>query len=106
MLLIQAGTFVLPHKIWKILEGGLISSFGKDARAAVLLPDEMKFEDDGVVMEAVVEKYVTYFKSILHRNNWYFVRFFCCETGNLIVLLLNFWVTDFFLVNYNCLEIF
>ena len=35
VLLIQAGTFILPHKIWKFLEGGLISSFGKDARAGL-----------------------------------------------------------------------
>ena len=35
--------------------------------------------DDGVVMEAVVEKFVKYFKSILHHNTWYFVYFVTCR---------------------------
>ena len=34
--------------------------------------------DDGVVMEAVVEKFVKYFKSIFHHNTWYFVYFVTC----------------------------
>ena len=35
--------------------------------------------DDGVVMEAVVEKFVKYFKSIFYHNNWYFASFIFCE---------------------------
>ena len=35
--------------------------------------------DDGVVMEAVVEKFVKYFKSIFHHNNWYFASFIFCK---------------------------
>jgi hypothetical protein len=97
VLLIQAGSFILPHKIWKFLEGGLISSFGKDARAAVMLPDDSKYDEDGVVMEAVVEKYVLYFKSILHHNNRYFATFFLCEMANVALLFLNFYATDVFL---------
>ena len=97
VLLIQAGSFILPYRIWKFTEGGLISSFGKDARAAVMLPDESKYDEDGVVMEAVVEKYVMYFKSILHHNNRYFATFFCCEMANVFLLFLNFYATDVFL---------
>ena len=32
MLLFQAGTFLFPYKVWKAIEGGLIASFGDDAR--------------------------------------------------------------------------
>jgi predicted ATPase len=32
MLLFQAGTFLFPYKIWKVMEGGLIAAFGDDAR--------------------------------------------------------------------------
>jgi hypothetical protein len=39
-------------RIWKFMEGGLIKSFGSDARAAVMLPDDSKFDEDGVVMVA------------------------------------------------------
>ena len=35
--------------------------------------------DDGVVMEAVVEKFVKYFKSIFHHNNWYFASYIFCK---------------------------
>ena len=36
--------------------------------------------DDGVVMEAVVEKFVKYFKSIFHHNNWYFASYIFCKS--------------------------
>jgi hypothetical protein len=45
VLLIQAGSFILPHRVWKFMEGGLISSFGSDAKAAVMLPDDSKFDE-------------------------------------------------------------
>jgi len=32
MLLFQAGTFLIPYKVWKAIEGGLIDAFGDDAR--------------------------------------------------------------------------
>ena len=38
-------------------------AFGTDGRAAIMLKEEMKF-DDGIVMEAVVEKFVKYFRSV------------------------------------------
>jgi hypothetical protein len=65
-------------------------------RSAILLKEESNY-DDGVVLEAVVEKYVKYFKSILHHNNWYFAKFVCCEISNVAILFLNFWATDKFL---------
>ena len=43
-----------------------------------MVASEAKCED-GVVMEAVVEKFVKYFKSIHHHNSWYFAYFIACQ---------------------------
>ena len=44
-----------------------------------MISEEAK-NDDGLVQEAVIEKFVKYFKSIFHRKCWYFsllgVQFF------------------------------
>jgi hypothetical protein len=95
---IQAAVFYMPYKIWASLEGGLISDFGTDARTPVIISEDSKY-DDGVVMEAVVEKFVTYFKSIFHHNNWYFAHFVFCEFLNFALFSLQFYLTDVFLGN-------
>ena len=74
----QAALFYLPYKIWSSLEGGLIASFGTDAKTPVIISADARY-DDGVVMEAVVEKFVKYFKSIFHHNSWYFGYFIACK---------------------------
>ena len=51
----------------------------------VMISEEQKY-DDGVVMEAVVEKFVKYFKSILHHNAWYFAYFVFCKFSPLFPL--------------------
>ena len=76
--LIQAGAFYAPYYIWSILEGGLMQSCGTDGKSPVMIAEDMKY-DDGVVMEAVGEKFVKYFKSIIHHNSWYFCYFVLCE---------------------------
>ena len=45
----------------------------------ILLRKKKGYEGDDVVMEDVVEKFVEYFKSILHHNNWYFAYFVGCK---------------------------
>ena len=55
-----------------------MASFGSDGKSPVMIAEDMKY-DDGVVMEAVVEKFVKYFKSILHHNSWYFGYFILCK---------------------------
>merc|ERR1712227_671406 len=95
---IQAGAFYAPYYIWSILEGGLMQSFGTDGKSPVMIAEDMKY-DDGVVMEAVVEKFVKYFKSILHHNSWYFGYFTLCETLNFISLIFQFYLVDIFLNN-------
>jgi len=98
MMAAQAALFYLPYKIWGSLEGGLIASFGTDAKTPVIISADARY-DDGVVMEAVVEKFVKYFKSIFHHNSWYFAYFISCECLNYILLGVQFFLTDMFL-NY------
>lgn len=95
-LLIQAGFFIFPYKLWKILEGGMMEQFGTDGKSAILLSEESKYED-GTIMEHVVEKFVKYYRSTFHHNNMYFAYFVGCEFMNIIMLFLNFWGTDKFL---------
>jgi len=98
MMAAQAALFYLPYKIWSSLEGGLIASFGTDAKTPVIISADARY-DDGVVMEAVVEKFVKYFKSIFHHNSWYFGYFIACEFLNYLLLGVQFFLTDMFL-NY------
>ena len=37
VLMFQAGTFILPYKLWQFMEGGLIAEFGLDANSRILL---------------------------------------------------------------------
>jgi len=98
MMAVQAAIFYLPYKIWASLEGGLVSSFGTDAKTPVIISADARY-DDGVVMEAVVEKFVKYYKSIFHHNSWYFGYFILCECLNYLLLGVQFFLTDMFL-NY------
>jgi len=98
IMAIQAGAFYAPYYIWSLLEGGLMASFGTDGKSSVMISEEQKY-DDGVVMEAVVEKFVKYFKSILHHNAWYFAYFVFCESLNFFMLILQFYLVDIFLNN-------
>ena len=69
-MMVQAGTFMLPYRIWRFLEGGLMEEFGTDAKTAIILDEE--YGDEAVVMDSVVDKYVKFFRQTWHRNNWYF----------------------------------
>ncbi len=93
-MMVQAGTFVLPHKIWRAVEGGLLEEFGTEAQGSVMLKEEF---EDAPMIDAVVEKYVKFFRSVWHRNNWYFGMFVICEALNYGVLFFNFWATNVFL---------
>ena len=67
-----------------------------------------------MVKEDIARKYITYFQSILHHNNGYFglvnqfikfksysnnftFQFLMCEVLNLVVDIVNIYLTDFFL---------
>jgi len=98
MFCIQAALFYLPYRVWCALEGGVLSSFGTDGKTPVMISEDAKY-DDGVVQEAVVEKFVKYFKAIFHHNSWYFGYFVACEFLNFFLLGVQFTLTDRFLNN-------
>jgi len=96
IMAIHAAIFYAPYYVWSLLEGGLIASFGSDGKSPVMVAEDMKY-DDGVVMEAVVERFVKYFKSIFHHNSWYFAGFIFCEFLNFFLLIMQFYIIDRFL---------
>jgi len=98
MFALQAAIFYFPYKLWKGVEGGLMASFGTDGKSPVMITEDAMY-DDGVVMEAVIEKFVKYFKSIFHHNSWYFASYIFCEVLNFALLFLQFFATDAFLNN-------
>ena len=79
MNFLKAAIFYLPFYLWSALEGGLMHQFGRDGSSKVMLRSESGY-DDGVVMEAVVEKFVKYYKSIHHHNTWYIAYYVICQS--------------------------
>jgi hypothetical protein len=61
-----------------------MAHFGTDGKTPIMIAEEQKY-DDGIVLEAVVEKFVKYFKSIIHHNSWYFASFVFCKYISLII---------------------
>jgi hypothetical protein len=91
MLVINAIVFGLPHQIWKHLEGGLIKNFYvMEANSAIISaqPKELR---------ALVDRFTTYFRSLLGQNNKYFMMFSICEILNLVAVTVNFVINDKFL---------
>ena len=82
-----------PERWGQVRRRTLTEAYGKKNRSYPCLfnPDR---DADGIVMAAVVEKYVRYFRSIQHHCQWYFAKFLVCETLNFLLLFLNFWATD------------
>ena len=76
---IQAAVFYLPYKIWYMLEGGLMASFGSDAKTKVMVSKDCDLDDECLVLEAVVDRFVKYFKCVFHRNTWYYAYYICCK---------------------------
>ncbi len=70
-MMVQAGTFMLPYKIWKSLEGGLLEEFGTEAQGSVMLNEEF---EDAPMTDAIVEKYVKFFRykniSSFYKSKW------------------------------------
>lgn len=90
VLVLNGILFALPRQIWKILEGGLISEFGKEAKSTFIIADEEK-------MDSIVKQYVKYFNVLKHKNDRYFAEFVLCEFLNFAVLIMNFCITNIFL---------
>jgi len=63
----------------------------------MLRSEDVTDEEDVTVMEKYVEKFVKFYKSIFHHNNWYFWGFVFTEFLNFVILFVNFWLMDKFL---------
>ena len=77
---------MLPYKIWRALEGGLIEEFGLEAKSGIILKEDN--DEHAESLDRLVEKYVKYYKSIFHRNQWYFGKYVFCEILNFVILVL------------------
>ena len=71
--------FYLPYKIWYCLEGGLMASFGTDAKNKIMVSRDSELGDNSLVLEAISDRFVKYFKCVFHRNSWYFINFCACK---------------------------
>jgi len=100
VLLLQAALFYIPRKIWKSCEGGLMAAFGRESRGVLLLCHEESGElEKGVAenREELARKYSVFFSNRLHHNNGYFIQFLICEILNLVMNIVNIYLTDYFL---------
>ena len=64
-------------QLWNIMERGLMKSFGRDGRSAILLSHQNQDMQGGVILEKVLYKYVVFFRSIHRRKNGYFAFLPC-----------------------------
>ena len=82
-MLIQSGLSMASHKFWQFLEGGLMDDFGIGHH-----------NKQKVFSNEETEKYVQKFRSILHKNNFYFTKFLMCEVFNFLILFINHMIID------------
>jgi len=81
---------MVPHFIWKMSERGLVKEFETpDANKATITSDKDR-------MNEVMRRFIDYFVSIMKQNNMYFFMFVLCEFLNMIILVLNFYLTNSF----------
>ena len=90
MLVINALLFKIPHLIWKYCEGGLMKEFfsGKGLKA--------RFLSEDIVNENLVID-LGYYMKLKGEHNTYFFIFQACQLLNIVMLGLNWWITNIFL---------
>jgi len=97
-LVFQALLFYVPRWLWKSFEGGLMETFGKDAKRGILLDEECQLDiESAFYRETVAKKYASLFHSTLHHNTGYFLQYLICEVLNFMADILNLYITDVFL---------
>jgi len=90
MLVISAFLFKIPHLIWKSYEGGIMKAFfsGKGQKSRLLSDDDANQN---------LEFNLKYYDKLKGHNNTYYYMFQICQMLNIVMLALNWWVTDKFL---------
>jgi len=86
-LVFLAALFYLPRIIWLVMEGGLMKFFAKGTTTRII-------EDQDEKREKLVEFFR---RNIQNKYNIYLVGFICCEFLNIIIVLLQFPMTNKFL---------
>ena len=92
-----------------------MASFGTDAKNKIMVSRDSELGDNSLVLEAISDRFVKYFKCVFHRNSWYFINFCACKSRqnlettiydliyrpgellNFILLAIQFDMTDKFL---------
>lgn len=89
MLAINALLFKIPHILWKSFEGGIMKKLhgGKDSKSAL----NEAMEQHLTSHEASFKKLSRGRKSIM-----YYTKFQICQILNLLMLVLNWWITNQF----------
>ena len=82
MLFLHGTIFMIPDKLWKFLEGGLVSDF---------VPFDKASKTD------LKEKAKQFYRLPKSQNSVYFASFLGCETLNFFVGVVNFCIMDWFL---------
>jgi len=92
-LLVQCSFFMIPHFIWKMAERGLVKEFETtEANSSTIASDKER-------LNVVLDRFVSYFTSVMRQNTIYFAKFVLCELLNVVVLAFNFYITNAFFSN-------
>ena len=90
-----------------------MASFGTDVKNKIMVSRDSELGETSLVLEAISDRFVKYFKCVFHRNSWYFINFCACKSRlqddhydlvpcpgellNFILLVIQFDMTDRFL---------
>ena len=56
-----------------------MASFGTDAKSKIMVSRDTELGEESLVLEAIADRFVKYFKCVFHRNSWYFISFVTCR---------------------------
>lgn len=87
-LLGQAILFYIPHYLWKIWEGNRLKALTSNLKTISL---------DGDIFETHCQRLCEYFVKNMHHNNSYYFKFVFCEMLNLINVVGQMFLIDWFL---------
>ena len=58
-----------------------MASFGTDAKSKIMVSRDTELGEESLVLEAIADRFVKYFKCVFHRNSWYFISFVTCTSS-------------------------
>lgn len=106
VLFFQAGLFYLPNIVWKSCESKLLSKLTTDVHDPISKDDKKRKEHIDKLVEYFMRRrnreYVESNSKLRYTDKWryhssYFAFFICCETANLVNVLMQFVLVHHFL---------